>query len=215
MKFLLAILTVLAVTNPLETFIVPRTRDGALADELQKFVDLIPIKETIKIVYRYKAEDIEFQQVLEYFQSYEFKILITEIENISEWIQILNYAESAGLDAYYLVNKITNDFLYLLKPSAQNRATRHIGGIRGFLDEVEDLIPIDKLRSLYLERVANSAVFADFNRMLGSPIAQGFVNKVCANINFNNFLRKAKNYGVRLDIIRVEMEERLGLTIPC
>lgn len=215
MKFLLAILTVLAMTNPLETFTVPRTGDGALADEMQKFVDLIPIKETIEIVYRYKAKDIEFQQVLEYFQSYEFKILITEIENISEWIQIINYAESAGLDAYYLVNKITNDFLHLLKPSAQNHAARHIGGIRGFLDEVEDLIPIDKLKSLYLERMANSAVFADFNRMLGSPIAQRFVNKVCANINFNNFLRKAKNYGVRLDIIRIEMEEHLGLTIPC
>lgn len=207
-------MAVLALTSPLEAFTVPRTGNGALADELQKFVDLIPIKEIIEIVHRYKAEDIEFQQVLEYFQSYEFKTLITEIESISEWIHILNYAQSAGLDAYYLVNKV-NEYLHLSPLKPNSRATRNIGGIRGFLDEIEALIPTDQLKSLYLERVANSAVFADFNRMLGSPIAQTLVNKLCTSINFNNFLTKAKNYGVRLDIIRVDMEERLGLTVPC
>lgn len=213
MKFALVILVALAVSNPLEAYKVPSVGSGALANELQKFVDLIPLEKINAIISVYKKEDAEFQELLKYLQSSEFKLLVAEIEGFPEFIDILNYEQRAGLDAYYLVNEV-NEYLHLSKltPPFSRAKT---SGIRGFLDEVEALIPLDKLKNLYQDRLKNSAVFAEFINKLKSPTAQSLLNKLCASKNFNNFLSKAKSHGVHLDVVKKHLKNVLGLNAPC
>lgn len=209
----MAILGALAVSSPLEAYKLLSVGSGDLANELQKFVDLIPLEKINAIISLYKQEDAEFQQLLKYFQSSEFKLLITEIESLPEFINILNYQQSAGLDAYYLVNEV-NEYLHLpkLKPPFFRAKT---SGIRGFLDEVEALIPLDELKNLYQDRLKNSTVFAKFIEKLRSPTAQSLVDKLCASKNFNNFLSKAKKHGVHLDVVKEHLEKVLGLKASC
>lgn len=213
MKFALVILVALAVSNPLEAYKVPSVGSGALANELQKFVDLIPLEKINAIISVYKKEDAEFQELLKYLQSSEFKLLVAEIEGFPEFIDILNYEQRVGLDAYYLVNEV-NEYLHLSKltPPFSRAKT---SGIRGFLDEVEALIPLDKLKNLYQDRLKNSAVFAEFINKLKSPTAQSLLNKLCASKNFNNFLSKAKSHGVHLDVVKKHLKNVLGLNAPC
>ncbi|PBC26914.1 uncharacterized protein LOC107999827 [Apis cerana] len=213
MKFALVILVALAVSNPLEAYKVPSIGSGALANELQKFIDLIPLEKINAIISVYKKEDAEFQELLKYLQSSEFKLLVAEIEGFPEFIDILNYEQRAGLDAYYLVNEV-NEYLHLSKltPPFSRAKT---SGIRGFLDEVEALIPLDKLKNLYQDRLKNSAVFAEFINKLKSPTAQSLLNKLCASKNFNNFLSKAKSHGVHLDVVKKHLKNVLGLNAPC
>lgn len=213
MKFALAILVALAVSNPLEAYKLPSVGNGALANELQKFIDLVPLEKIQTTISLYKKEDAEFQQLLKYLQSSEFKLLVTEIESLSEFIDILNYEQSAGLDAYYIVNKI-NEYLHLSKLTPPFHRVK-TSGIRGFLDEVEALIPLDKLKTLYKDRLNNSPVFADFIKKLRSPTAQSLLDKLCASKNFNNFLSKAKNHGVHLDVVKKHLEDVLGLKASC
>lgn len=213
MKFALVILVALAVSNPLEAYKVPSIGSGALANELQKFIDLIPLEKINAIISVYKKEDAEFQELLKYLQSSEFKLLVAEIEGFPEFIDILNYEQRVGLDAYYLVNEV-NEYLHLSKltPPFSRAKT---SGIRGFLDEVEALIPLDKLKNLYQDRLKNSAVFAEFINKLKSPTAQSLLNKLCASKNFNNFLSKAKSHGVHLDVVKKHLKNVLGLNAPC
>lgn len=213
MKFALVILVALAVSNPLEAYKVPSVGSGALANELQKFVDLIPLEKINAIISVYKKEDTEFQELLKYLQSSEFKLLVAEIEGFPEFIDIMNYEQRVGLDAYYLINEV-NEYLHLSKltPPFSRAKT---SGIRGFLDEVEALIPLDKLKNLYQDRLKNSAVFAEFINKLKSPTAQSLLNKLCASKNFNNFLSKAKSHGVHLDVVKKHLKNVLGLNAPC
>lgn len=213
MKFALVILVALAVSNPLEAYKVPSVGSGALANELQKFVDLIPLEKINAIISVYKKEDAEFQELLKYLQSSEFKLLVAEIEGFPEFIDIMNYEQRVGLDAYYLINEV-NEYLHLSKltPPFSRAKT---SGIRGFLDEVEALIPLDKLKNLYQDRLKNSAVFAEFINKLKSPTAQSLLNKLCASKNFNNFLSKAKSHGVHLDVVKKHLKNVLGLNAPC
>lgn len=213
MKFALVILVALAVSNPLEAYKVPSIGSGALANELQKFIDLIPLEKINAIISVYKKEDAEFQELLKYLQSSEFKLLVAEIEGFPEFIDILNYEQRVGLDAYYLINEV-NEYLHLSKltPPFSRAKT---SGIRGFLDEVEALIPLDKLKNLYQDRLKNSAVFAEFINKLKSPTAQSLLNKLCASKNFNNFLSKAKSHGVHLDVVKKHLKNVLGLNAPC
>lgn len=214
MKFA-AILAVLAFASPLNAYIVPRTGNGALAAELQDFVNIIPLDDIVALLHEYMNQDSEMQAWLNYLQTNEFRNLISGLESIPEFRDLLNYQQNAGLDAYYLANKV-NDFLHLAKLVPPNRARRAVtGGIRGYLDQVEAMLPMEQIRALFRQKLANSKVFADFIHFLGSPTSQRLVDAMCANPVFNNFLVKLQSYGVNLHKGRDFMENQLGLHVSC
>nr|XP_033183501.1 uncharacterized protein LOC117153501 [Bombus vancouverensis nearcticus] len=214
MKFA-AVLAVLAFASPLNAYLVPRTGNGALAAELQDFVNIIPLDDIVALLHEYMNQDSEMQAWLNYLQTNEFRNLVSGLESIPEFRDLLNYQQNAGLDAYYLANKV-NDFLHLAKLVPPNRARRAVtGGIRGYLDQVEAMLPMEQLRALFRQKLANSKVFADFIHFLGSPTSQRLVDAACANPVFNNFLVKLQSYGVNLNKGRDFMENQLGLHVSC
>ncbi|XP_071878303.1 uncharacterized protein [Bombus fervidus] len=214
MKFA-AVLAVLAFASPLNAYVVPRTGNGALAAELQDFADIIPLDDIVALLHEYVNQDSEMQAWFNYLQTNEFRNLVSDLESIPEFRDVLNYEQNAGLDAYYLANKI-NDFLHLSKLVPPNRVRRAVtGGIRGYLDQVEAMLPMEQIRALFRQKLANSKVFADFIHFLGSPTSQRLVDAVCAKPAFNNLLVKLQGYGVNLKKGRDFMENQLGLHVSC
>ena len=214
MKFA-AILVVLAFASPLNAYVVPRVGNGALADEFQDFVNIVPFDEIVALVHEYVQHDPEVQELVSYLQTNEFRNLVSGLEHIPEFVELLNYIQKAGLDAYLLMNQI-NDYLHLgrLTPSGFH-AARATQGIRGLLDRVESMLNMKEIDALYRQKLNGSTVFAQFIRFLGSPTTQKVVDIMCANTVLNNFLLKLKGYGVRLQLGRDFLQNELGLHVSC
>ncbi|CAL7935489.1 unnamed protein product [Xylocopa violacea] len=216
MKFVLAVVAVLALSSPMEAYTVPRTGNGALAKELQDFVDVVPLDKMVAILLEYVAEDKEVQQVLEYLQSNDFKALVTDIEAMPEVIELLNYIQHAGVDIYYLVNK-GNAYLGLkqLKPPAQYSTYKISGGVRGLINDLKAVFPLDKVKALYHQKMQSSPVFRDFMAHLSSPAFQHIAAQVCANPHFNSLLTTAKNAGIDVAAVKQIIETILGIPLNC
>ncbi|XP_076761895.1 uncharacterized protein LOC143429926 [Xylocopa sonorina] len=216
MKFVLAVVAVLALSSPMQAYNIPRTGNGALAKELQDFVDAIPLDKMVSILLEYVAEDKEVQQVLEYLQSEDFKGLVSDVEAMPEVIELLNYIQSAGVDAYYLVNK-ANAFLGLkeLKPPAHLATYKISGGVRGLINDLKAVFPLDKVEALYKQKMANSQVFRDFMAHLSSPAFQHIAAQVCANPHFNSLLATAKKAGIDVVAVKQIIETILGVPLNC
>ncbi|CAK9797903.1 Protein G12 [Anthophora quadrimaculata] len=218
MKLAVTIFAVLALSTPMDAYHVPRVGTGALADEVQDFADILPLDDMVAILFEYMAEDAEFQKVVAYVQTPEFKNLISDLEAMPEVRNLMDYAQKAGLDVYYLVNK-ANRYLGLteLTPPAvfANVNYKITGGVRGFLDDVEALIPYEKVRALYRQKLATSKVFADFVEQLKTPAFQRIVDGLCSNSNFNALLAKAKAAGVDVAAVKELLQRVLGLNVPC
>lgn len=217
MKFSLLAVAVLALFSPLEAWQVPRSGNGALADEVQDLVDLVPLDDMVMVLFEYLAEDAEFQRLVTYLQSDEFRNLITDIEAMPEFTVTLNYIQAAGVDIYSLANKV-NDFLHLKQltpPVKLLRAFAITGGIRGFLDDIEALMPRQKFIDMWNEKKVTSTVFRDFVNFMGSTPVQTMVTSVCADPHFGNILNMAVRDGVDVTAVKTFLETMLGLTVPC
>ncbi|XP_076286737.1 protein G12-like [Lasioglossum baleicum] len=215
MKFVLAALAVLAVSTPINAYKLPRTGSGALADTLQDFMDVIPTDKIVSLIIRYIAEDREFGTLVSYLKDKEFKSLIHDTEAIPEVVSLLNYIQKGGLDVYYLVNKL-NKFLGLPSLKAPNtyQLYKISGGIRGFLDDVEALIPVSKLKAIYKQKMATSQVFIDLMARIRSPDMQKIANAVAANPNLNAILNKAAKAGIDNKAVVEFLERFLGIHLP-
>lgn len=214
MKFTAVVLAVLAMSSPLNAWKVPRAGNGALADELQKFIDIVPLDKMVSILHQYVSEDTEVQTMISYLRSSEFKNLVIDTEALPEERDLINYIQNAGVDAYYLVNKV-NSFLgipALQKPGAQVYGIT--GGVRGLIDDIKALLPKDKIKALYYKELANSKVFADLIARLKSPSTQRIVDAVRANPNYAAILQKAKDVGINVDAVKEFLERVLGLKFP-
>nr|XP_033340885.1 uncharacterized protein LOC117228909 [Megalopta genalis] len=214
MKFIVAALAILAVSSPINAYKLPRVGTGVLADTLQDFMDLIPVDKIMSIVMQYLAEDKEFGTLVTFLKGPEFKALIHDAESLPEVVDLLNYGQKNGLDVYQIVNKI-NNFIGLpaLTPPNTFGTMKITGGIRGFLDDVEALIPVDKIKELYHKKMATSKVFVDFMAKLRSPQAQTIANAIAANPNLKVLLVKAKKVGVDTGAVIQFLETFLGIKI--
>ncbi|XP_076386154.1 uncharacterized protein LOC100882048 [Megachile rotundata] len=215
MKFALALVAVMACVSPMQAYNVPRTGSGALADDVQDFVNLIPTDKIVTILFDYVANDKEVQNLVSYVHTPIFVQLVSEIEAMPEVQSLMNYMQSAGLDIYYLVNKV-NKYLGLKQLTPTNtEMLRAAGGIRGMLDEIEALIPMEKVKALHQQKMASSKVWADFVAKLKSPEFQNVADKLCANATFKDLLHKAKKAQVNVEGVIVVIESGLGVKINC
>ncbi|CAK9802909.1 Protein G12 [Anthophora plagiata] len=218
MKLAVTVLAVLALSTPMDAYHVPRVGNGALADDIQDFANILPLDDMVAILLEYIAEDAEFQKVITYLQTPEFKNLVSDLEAMPEVKNLMDYTQKAGLDVYYLVNK-ANRYLGLkeLTPPATFAKVNYkiTGGIRGFLDDIEAIIPVEKVRALYNQKLATSKVFADFVAQLKSPAFQKIVDSLCANSNFNELLAKAKAAGADVVAVKELLQRILGLNVSC
>ena len=139
MKFAVAILAVLAVASPLTAFKLPATGSGALAKDLQDFVDLVPFEKIVPLVKAYAAKDKEVQVALKVLQSNELKLFFQDVEANSEIKTLLKHIQEAGLDIITLMNKL-NDILGLdhISPLEVSAGAETIPELKNLLKYIQE-----------------------------------------------------------------------------
>nr|XP_033340890.1 protein G12-like [Megalopta genalis] len=200
MKFVVAALVVLAAAGPLATaWKVPPAGSGALAKELQDFVDVLPVEKGVEIVRAYIAQDKQVQALLKIAGSPLSSALVKEVEAVPEFKQLANYIQKAGLDIYLLLNHL-NKALKLdpIKPLSTYVVISG-NGVSGLVKDLRAIIPYDKLHDLYIEKVGKSAVFKDFIVEVSSPKYQKLHEVIVNSQNLKSIALESKNAGVNPD----------------
>ncbi|XP_066592046.1 uncharacterized protein [Prorops nasuta] len=218
MKFTVSVLLVLAAASSINVFKIPDFGKGQLHNDLQDFINVLPVDNIIGIVLEYASIDEEVQKALEYVKSDKFKALVTEVEAISEVREIMAYLEKAGIYIYKIVNKLNGALglprIHRARLAARIASTQITGGLVGLVEDIKVIIPHQKLQNLYEEKLQNSKAFADFIAQLKSQKVQTIVNKVYANEHFQYLLEHAKKAGINVKAIKNLLETVLGIHVP-
>ena len=200
MKVIVALLVALVSASPLNAIELPATGSGALARELQPFLDLVPVGKILEISKAYLAQDKEFQAVVELLRSNESKQWVQEVEEEVAFKKMLDYMQNNGLDIKLLVNRF-NKALGI--PSVVSRIQTffapHImitGGIEGYVQDIGSLISIDEYEQLYEEKIANSQVFKDFVHEMTSAEHISLYLSIFSNKHYQNLAQQVGDIGV-------------------
>ncbi|XP_012341945.1 uncharacterized protein LOC100869300 isoform X2 [Apis florea] len=204
MKFASAIFVILAAIGPLNAYKVPAIGSGALAKELQDFVDLIPIDQIMEVTKTYYAQDTQFRNIIQLMKSKELKQWVLDIESVPEFKLLLNYMQKNGLDIYFLVNEFNKSLnlppvvsgIKALFGSFDNKIT---GGFVGYLIDILTLVPINKILDLFEEKNKNSEVFKNFIAELRSSKYFDFYDNIFKDKHYKNLEDEAVLLGVTRD----------------
>ncbi|XP_070170221.1 protein G12-like [Polyergus mexicanus] len=220
MKFALALLALVATASalppirpPIE---LPNFGRGELYKDIQDFIDVLPQEEIYAITAQYVAEDTEFKAMIQYLKSEEFKGLVKDVEALHEIKVLMDYIHHAGIDIYQIVN-LLNAALGLdpLTPPDFAMNTKQItGGIRGYIDDIKAVLPMDVLNKMYKNKLETSPEFAKFVEQLQSDNFQEIVNQVYLNPKFQELLEHADKAGVDLQAIKDLLKILWGIHIP-
>ncbi|XP_076170836.1 uncharacterized protein LOC143148417 [Ptiloglossa arizonensis] len=191
MKFAFAILAVLAVVSPLMAFKLPKSGSGALAKEIQSFLNLIPDKKLTKLLKTYYAQDEQFQLLMKLVDTEDARDYVAEMEAVPEMIKLLDYIQEAGVDIYSLVNKLNSalELESIVPPATYMKIT---GGISGFLEDLIALVPVNKIIKLYEYKMKKSKVFSDYVKEITSPKYNAIWDASQNNEHLIKFAEQAK-----------------------
>ena len=196
MKVAASALTILGMSSLLSAYELPTTGSGALAKEIQDFVDLLPLSQIIDTARTYMAQDKEFQIVMKLFQSKEMKQYISYLEAAPEITHLLKYIQNAGLDIHQLLNKL-NESLHIEPVIPLKDSDRKIsGGIEGFVRDFAALIPRGELTELYELKMKSSKVFADLVTEVTSANTMRFLSAMYKSKQFFKLAKEAEKSGV-------------------
>ncbi|XP_054012758.1 protein G12-like [Hylaeus anthracinus] len=198
MKFVLSVLAVLALAGSLNAravhVTVPSTGSGALAKEMQDFMDLIPVDRVMAVLRAYAAQDKEFQTVIKLVDSKETVMYIEELEAHPAAKDLMKYMQNAGLDIYLLVNKLNAALgIESITSFAFHKIT---GGLRGLAIDLEATVPIKQMEDLLESKMVKSPVFAAFVKEVGSPKYFDLYDNVYTNQHVVNIAEQAKQAGI-------------------
>lgn len=115
---------------------------------------------------------------------------------------MLNYLQSNGLDVYGLVNKL-HDFLDLppLIQALRKHVARRGVGVRGLLDDIEALLPLEKIKALYEDKLMSSPDFAALIEHLKSDEMKAMVQAINKNPAIQDINKRLKEQGVDVALV--------------
>nr|CAD7418041.1 unnamed protein product [Timema poppensis] len=206
MKIVFAFLAILGLSFAAS---VPVKSTRNLNDDLQDFIDLVPVDQIEAIALDYISNDAEVQAVLEYLQSDEFKAIVEEVNESEEAIDLYDYLYKSGVDIYNFVNNI-NDLLGLPHVEPKTRSLPSKRTFREFLDEIEAILPIDDMIALFKEKQQSSPDFAAFVDRISSPEFHAFVDKIYNSDGIKALIVRFQSLGVDVDRIIKIAKELLG-----
>ena len=166
-------------------------------DDLQDFLKLIPIDKIKEIVLDYVLNDPEVQSLLAYAQSEDFKNLVLRVEAIPGYIDFINYLEDSGVHAYAYINSIHE--IVGLPPLERQFLLRRGTGLRGMIDDIISILPLDDLRALFDEKLATSPDFQNLVKRVQSPEFQALLDQLRNDPEYQNVLKDLKSRGIDVD----------------
>ncbi|XP_019551111.3 protein G12-like [Aedes albopictus] len=193
--FILTALVAVATAS----FISAPVPTRSLKDDLQDFVNLLPVDKLTDLVVRYFTTDKEFQEAFAYLQGQEFAAVWDQFFALKEVKDVLNYLEGAGLEVYDLLNQVA-DFLGVshVKPTRGVRSLK-AGGLSGFVDEALALLPLKELKALYEKKLKTSPEFKAFFDKLFNADFQKLVDFYQNSKEAQAMVQKLREHGVDVD----------------
>ena len=184
-----------------------------LHDDLDDFLALVPMDEVKEIAFDYLENDAQVQEAVEYLESSAFHQIVEEVEAMKEAKDVLKYLQDSGLDAYGFLNKI-HDLLGIPQFHPSSRINRATGGMPGLIADIKALLPIEKIKAMYYEKLEKSPAFANLIKRLGASEFQDFVDAVLEKEEARVIINKLKAHGVDLQAIADLVSTILGLHFP-
>lgn len=181
-------LIVLVAAVAASGFEIRQPRD--LQDDLNDFYELLPIDEITNLALDYFINDEEVQSAFFYLRGEEFKVIWVQLVNNKDIRNIVRYLQDSGLDVVTSLNDFANifglqqfpafteflgkfnfHFIYFFSIYFYSicSATKKIaGGINGLLQDIIALLPLDKIKNLYQEKMKTSTEFKELINKLHS-----------------------------------------------
>lgn len=188
MKFALTVLTILAAASHLNAYMLPSVGTGALAKELQDFVNLVPIDKVLELTQVYQARDKEFQWIMTFLQSDDMKGFIDDVEALPELETLMQYLLNQGLDGYTLMKDIKDSLAANIGKTNVNSNLRITGGIAGYIKDVSEVISVYNISNLFEYKVVTSEVFRNFLHEILSLQYENLFASTFTNPHFQRIL---------------------------
>lgn len=208
MKFLLGIFITLIVNSPSYAFKVPAVGSGALAKDLQDFVDLIPFPDLVNLTKTYTAQDKEFKATMNLMKSVELKEWLQFVESNPEFTVLMNFMWHNGLNSYNLVNQLNEKvgipripFIFI-KFFSNISNLKITGGIDGFIKDTKSIVPIESLKKLYNDKLKTSQVWKSVVDEVTSDKYHGYYHYIFNNFYYQNLEQNAINAGLNKNSFR-------------
>lgn len=112
----------------------------------------------------------------------------------------MNYLQENGLNVYYYVSKL-HEILGLPEFVPSRAHARRGSGVRGLIDDIKAILPVDDIKALYYETLETSEAFVNLVDTLKGDEFKGIVNQLRANPKFQKLIQKAKDHGVDVKLI--------------
>ncbi|XP_033352948.1 uncharacterized protein LOC117235223 [Bombus vosnesenskii] len=188
MKFALTVLSILATASHLNAYMLPSVGTGALAKELQDFVNLVPIDKVLELTQVYQARDKEFQWIMTFLQSDDMKGFVEDVEDLPEYKTLMKYLLNQGLDGYTLMKDVKESMAANIEKTNVNSNLRITGGIAGYVKDVSEVISVYNMLNLFEYKVATSEVFKNFLHEILSLQYENLYTSTFTNPHFQRIL---------------------------
>ncbi|KAK1121392.1 hypothetical protein K0M31_010194 [Melipona bicolor] len=213
MKFAVVLFAAFVAFATVNSHTLPDFGKGPLHEDIQYFLDLIPMDQVMAVVLEYAAEDAEFQKLINYCKTSDFKLMIKEIEAIPEFHDFADYLQKNGVYIYSELNKLNK--VLDLPPFHQFSSTQKItGGLKGLFEDVKALVSYDKFIHGYVYKMRTSSTFRSFVAELKSKGNQQFVNTLYKNQKFLNFRAMLVRGGLDITLLEDVIYTVLGIEFP-
>lgn len=116
---------------------------------------------------------------------------------------MMDYFQASGLDVYKALD-LFHQFLGIPPYRPHGRMTYNVRigqGVRGLLDDIEALIPFDKLEALWNEKLTSSEDFIAFVQKMKSDEIKQTVQGLKANQKVQDFIERCKEHQVDVQIV--------------
>ncbi|XP_011168435.1 uncharacterized protein LOC105201867 [Solenopsis invicta] len=228
MKYITALFAILAIIGLGQAYAFPDNphfgypQERTLMDELMDFVNILPMDLVTDIVIKYARTDEKVQGAMQYLVKPEFHALLRETEALPEYQALVVYLEKTGLpviDAIKQLHKAIGMEDYV-PPKVESIIESEIGiqkigdGMKGMLEDLYNVLPMDKIEALYNEKLQTSKIFADFIAKITSQEMQKLVTDLYKHETYNNFVMKSRENGLEFQELTKFISSIFGIKFP-
>lgn len=125
----------------------------------------------------------------------------------------MKYLQENGLNVYYYVKKL-HEYLNLPEFVPKLRSLNRLGGVRGMLDEIEAILPSDKFKELFYEKLETSPAFLYLIERMRGDEFKNILKQLLANEEFQELIQLAKDNGVDVNWISEILKKIFGWDFP-
>lgn len=130
---------------------------------------------------------------------------------------MMDYFQASGLDVYKALD-LLHQFLGIppFRPAMHTfyGSARKGEGVRGLIDDIKALLPLDKLEAMYNDKLTSSVDFAAFIAKMRSDEIKATVHLLMQNPNMKTFLEKAKEHKVDIQLVFDILNRLFGWDLP-